>query len=41
VRLPDRLPFDVKAVRVGVEFLAGWDSLSRFLLERMRFAGGP
>lgn len=40
VRLPDRLPFDVKAVRVGVEFLAGWDSLSRFLLERMRFAGG-
>jgi tetraacyldisaccharide 4'-kinase len=40
VRLPDRLPFDVKAIRVGVEFLAGWDSLSRLLLERIRLAGG-
>ena len=36
VRLPERLPFGVKALRVGVEFLAGWDVLSRFLLERVR-----
>ncbi len=40
VRLPERVPFDVKALRVGVEFLAGWDALSRFLLERVRSAGG-
>ncbi len=40
VRLPERVPFDVKALRVGVEFLAGWEALSRFLLERMRSAGG-
>jgi tetraacyldisaccharide 4'-kinase len=40
VRLPERPPFDVKALRVGVEFLAGWDVLSRFLLERVRFEGG-
>lgn len=36
VRLPDRVPFDVKALRVEVEFLAGWDALSRLLLDRMR-----
>ena len=38
VRLPGRVPFDVKALRVGVEFLAGWDALSRLLLERVRSA---
>jgi tetraacyldisaccharide 4'-kinase len=36
VRLPEELPFDVKALRVEVEFLEGWDALSRFLLERAR-----
>lgn len=36
VRLPERLPFELKALRVGVEFLAGWDALSRFLLGRIR-----
>lgn len=36
VRLPGRVPFEVRAIRVGVEFLAGWDALSRFLLERVR-----
>ena len=36
VRLPERLPFDVKALRVEVEFLAGWDVLSRFLMERVQ-----
>jgi tetraacyldisaccharide-1-P 4'-kinase len=36
VRLPEGLPFGVKALRVGVEFLAGWNVLSRFLLERVR-----
>ncbi len=40
VRLPDDVPFDVKALRVGVEFLEGWDSLSRLLLERIRFPAG-
>jgi tetraacyldisaccharide 4'-kinase len=40
VRLPESVPFDVKALRVEVEFLAGWDALSRFLLARVRSAGG-
>lgn len=39
VRLPAALPFDVKALRVGVAFLDGWQELSRFLLERIRWAG--
>ena len=40
VRLPGTVPFDVKALRVGVEFLAGWEALSRFLLDRVRSAEG-
>jgi tetraacyldisaccharide 4'-kinase len=39
VRLPERLPFEVKALRVGVEFLGGWDAFSRFLLGRIRPGG--
>ncbi|MGE5753751.1 MAG: tetraacyldisaccharide 4'-kinase [Deltaproteobacteria bacterium] len=39
VRLPAALPFDVKALRVGVAFIDGWQELSRFLLERVRWAG--
>ena len=35
VRLPECLPFEVKGVRVGVEFLAGWEALSRYLVERV------
>lgn len=40
VRLPVSPSFDVKAVRVGVEFLAGWDALAGFLLERARRTEG-
>lgn len=36
VRLPEPLPFEVKALRVGVEFLAGWEALSGLLLDRIR-----
>jgi tetraacyldisaccharide 4'-kinase len=35
-RLPGDLPFDVRALRVGVEFLEGWDGLSRFLLAKVQ-----
>jgi len=35
VRLPVELAFPVEALRVGVEFLSGWDALSRFVLERI------
>ena len=35
VRLPVEWAFPVEALRVGVEFLSGWDALSRFVLERI------
>jgi tetraacyldisaccharide 4'-kinase len=35
VRLPAGWAFPVEALRVGVEFLSGWDALSRFILERI------
>lgn len=35
VRLPGGLPFRAHALRVGVEFLSGWESLSRLVLERI------
>ncbi len=38
VRMPGDLPFRPAALRVDVEFLSGWDSLSRLVLERI--AGG-
>lgn len=35
VRLPGELPFRVRALRIGVEFLFGWEDLSRLVLERI------
>ncbi|MBI5575856.1 MAG: tetraacyldisaccharide 4'-kinase [Deltaproteobacteria bacterium] len=35
VRLSGTLPFDLKAIRIGVEFLSGWEDLSRLILERL------
>jgi len=35
VRLPVEVPFPVNALRVGVEFLSGWEELSRLVLERI------
>lgn len=35
VRLAGTLPFRVRALRIGVEFLSGWESLSRLVLERI------
>ncbi len=35
VRLPSEAPFPVAGFRVGVEFLSGWEDLSRLLLERI------
>lgn len=35
VRLPGELPFRVCALRVAVEFLSGWDALSRLVLDRI------
>jgi len=39
VRLPDDVPFSVGALRVEVEYLEGWEEISRMLLDRMD--GGP
>ncbi len=41
VRLPAKVPFPVAALRVEVEFLSGWDDLSRLLLERIGRRGDP
>jgi tetraacyldisaccharide 4'-kinase len=35
VRLPDGVPFSVGALRVEVEYLAGWEEVSRMILGRM------
>ncbi|NNF84698.1 MAG: tetraacyldisaccharide 4'-kinase, partial [Deltaproteobacteria bacterium] len=35
VRLPGEVPFPLSALRVKVEFLSGWEDLSRLLLERI------
>ena len=35
VRLPDDVPFSVGALRVEVEYLAGWEEISRLILERL------
>lgn len=35
VRLPADVPFPVSALRVGVEFLAGWEDLSGLVLKRI------
>ena len=39
VRLPADVPFPVAALRVGVEFLSGWDELSGLLLDRIGWRG--
>jgi tetraacyldisaccharide 4'-kinase len=35
VRLPDDVPFSVGALRVEVEYLDGWEEISRMILDRM------
>jgi tetraacyldisaccharide 4'-kinase len=35
VRLPDDVPFTVGALRVEVEYLDGWDEISRMILDRL------
>ncbi len=39
VRLPDDVPFPVGALRVEVEYLCGWEDVSRLILDRIE--GGP
>lgn len=39
IRLPPRVPFPVRALRIGVEFLAGWEGLSGLLLQRIERGG--
>lgn len=38
-RLSGKLPFDLKALRIGVEFISGWEDLSRLILEKLGAAG--
>jgi len=40
VRLPGDLPFSVGALRVEVEYLEGWDGISRMILSRLE-GGSP
>jgi tetraacyldisaccharide 4'-kinase len=35
IRLPERVPFPVQALRIEVEFLSGWEGLSSLLLARV------
>ena len=35
VRLPDDVPFSVGALRVEVEYLVGWEEVSRLILDRL------
>jgi len=39
LRLPREVPFPVRALRIGVEFLSGWEELSRLLLDRIGWRG--
>ncbi|MBI5341956.1 MAG: tetraacyldisaccharide 4'-kinase [Deltaproteobacteria bacterium] len=39
VRISGPLPFNLKALRIGVEFLSGWEDLSRLILETLGTAG--
>jgi len=41
VRLPDDVPFPVGALRVDVEYLYGWEDVSRMILRRMEGEGRP
>ncbi len=40
VRLPDVLPFSVGALRVEVEYLEGWEEISRMILDRLERGSG-
>jgi tetraacyldisaccharide 4'-kinase len=40
VRLPEALPFPVSALRVAVEFLSGWEEMSRMILDRIGRGAG-
>jgi tetraacyldisaccharide 4'-kinase len=39
VRLPEVVPFPVFALRVAVEFLSGWEEMSRMILDRIGGGG--
>jgi len=39
VRLPDDVPFSVGALRVEVEYLVGWEEVSRLILDRLDGGG--
>jgi tetraacyldisaccharide 4'-kinase len=41
VRLPDDVPFPVGALRVEVEYLGGWEEISRMLLARLDGGSWP
>ncbi|GAB4367695.1 MAG: tetraacyldisaccharide 4'-kinase [Deltaproteobacteria bacterium] len=41
IRLPREVPFPVRALRIDVEFLEGWEPLSRLLLDRIGWKGSP
>ena len=41
VRLPDDVPFSVGALRVEVEYLEGWEGISRMLLDRLEGGSRP
>jgi hypothetical protein len=41
VRFPADLKLEVKALRVVVEFLSGWEAVSGLVLERLAGAGRP
>ncbi len=41
VRLPDVVPFSVGALRVEVEYLAGWEEISRMILDRLEGGSRP
>lgn len=39
IRLPEKVPFPVRALRIGVKFLSGWEELSSLLLGRIGWRG--
>ncbi len=41
VRLPDDVPFTVGALRVEVEYLDGWEEISRMILDRLQGDARP
>jgi tetraacyldisaccharide 4'-kinase len=41
VRLPDEVPFPVGALRVEVEYLEGWEGISRMILDKLQGDARP